>query len=93
MINHNIDVLRQKELTSSNEFINKNPEINLRVDLDIELNIKDFPSLNSSALNTSRSPVKDNNNGGDSSWVKVVGMGLETSSNKNSNDDRSGMEH
>jgi len=93
MINHNVDVLRQKELTSRNEFINKNPEINLPVDLDIDLNINEFPSLNSSALNTSRSPVKENNKGGDSSWVKVVGMGLETSSNKNSNDDRSSMEH
>lgn len=73
--------------------MDKNPEINLPTDLDVELNIQEFPILRSSNSFGSNSSVKKNDERIVSSWVKVSSMGLETINNKNSViNDRSNME-
>lgn len=92
MVVSNVDHIRNKDLTSRLEFLDKNPEINLPSDLNIDLNLADFPSLvQSSDLNTS-SPLKVEGVSLENSWVDIASKGLKPSTSQSGLDDRCNME-
>lgn len=68
---HNIDIMKVIELKNRTDFLDKNPEVSLSVNLDVGVNSELFPSLNSSSKGTDNPPLKDNNNSATKSWAKV----------------------
>lgn len=79
---HNIDIMKEIELKNRTDFLDKNPEVSLPVNLDVGVNSELFPSLNSSSKGTDNPPFKDNNNSATKSWAKVLTDGLEASNNQ-----------
>lgn len=92
MVASNIDLIRDKDLAGRRDFLEKNPEINLPTDLNVELNIEEFPSLVKEKTLTTSSPLKEMETIVDKSWVKITSKGLKPSTSNINNDDRSNME-
>lgn len=60
MINHNIDLMKQKELSSRMDFLDKNPVVLLPVNLDSELVINEHQDDSSNNLEVTKAPFKEN---------------------------------
>jgi hypothetical protein len=91
MINHNIDLMKQKELSGRMDFLDKNPEVTLPVNLDSVLTDNEQPE-SSNASQVVNAPLKDKSKV-ESSWAQVVANGLETSNNSNNSNERCNLEH
>jgi len=92
MINSNVDLILNKDLVGRKEFLEKNPEINLPTDLEIELDLENFPSLVSQSNTLRSSPLKEVDDSLENSWVKITSKGLKPSSSENVNNDRCNLE-
>lgn len=79
MIASNIDLIRDKDLVGRQEFLEKNPKTNLPSDLNIDLNLEEFPSLVSQNNLVITSPLKDKEDVFEKSWVKITSQGLKPS--------------
>jgi len=67
LINYNADLIRERDAVSRNDFIEKNAEINLPSDLNVDLNPKSFPSLVGETSPVETAPLKENVINGDKS--------------------------
>lgn len=88
VINNTIDGLKQKELDNLKTFEESNPEVNLPGDLNIEIDVEEFPPLSSSIS----SPAKGNIDISDRSWVQIVSKDKEENNLENFNNDRCFLE-
>lgn len=93
MINHNVVLMKEKELRSRNEFIDENPVVNLPANLDVECNSVTYPSPNPNMVVVVNSTMKESSNVAASSWVEVLTKGLEVSNVSIVSNERSSMEH
>lgn len=92
MIVNNVEHIINKDLASRVEFMEKNPEINLPSNLNVDLSLDDFPILvGNSNLNLSP-PLKENENKGNDSWAKITCKGLQPPNLNNDCNDRSNLE-
>jgi hypothetical protein len=78
MIVNNSEFIRNKDLSSRLDFIEKNPEVNLPADIDIILSVDNFPELVSSTT-TNISPLKGAEGVLENSWVDMASKGLKPS--------------
>jgi hypothetical protein len=92
MINSNVDLILTKDLMGRKEFLEKNPEINLPADLEINLDLENFPSLVSQSNTLTSAPLKEVDESLENSWVRITSKGLKPSSSKNVNNDRCNLE-
>lgn len=92
VINHNADLIVKKDIASRNDFIEKNPEINLPNDLNVDFNSENFPSLIDVNSPTGIAPLREEMSNGNNSWVKIASKGLKPSSSKLIPNDRSHLE-
>lgn len=82
-----IEHLKRKEIMSRTDFEDRNPEVNLPADLDVNLVTEDFPPL----VNRTDAPLKECFELGEQSWAKVASKSCERNKSSVSND-RSGLE-
>jgi hypothetical protein len=68
-----------KDLVGRKEFVEKNPEVNLPVNLDTDLNMENFPSLVQQPGILVCSPLKEIEGDLENSWVKITRKGLKAS--------------
>ena len=90
MINHNIDIMKEKELSGRMDFLDKNPEVGLPVNLDTVL-IGNEQSNNNNVSQIVNIPLKEKTSDG-SSWTQVVAKGLDTSKIQSSSNERCNLE-
>jgi dihydroorotase-like cyclic amidohydrolase len=83
--------MKQKELSGRMDFLDKNPEVTLPVNLDSVLTDNEQPE-SSNASQVVNAPLKDKSKV-ESSWAQVVANGLETSNNSNNSNERCNLEH
>lgn len=93
MINHNVALMKEKELSSRSDFIDKNHVVNLPTNVDVVSNSVSFPSLSPKMMQSGISPIKEINTVANSSWVEVLTKGLEVSDNSTVSNERGSMEH
>jgi hypothetical protein len=79
-VQEKLESLKQKELSARAMFVEKNPEVNLPNNLDIEISAEDFP------LNNFPSSLKDHVSLKSESWVDVASKSYVNSINKINND-------
>jgi predicted SPOUT superfamily RNA methylase MTH1 len=80
-VQEKLESLKQKELSARAMFVEKNPEVNLPNNLDIEILAEDFPPLNNSP-----GSLKDPVSLESESWVDVASKSCVNSINKVNND-------
>lgn len=79
LIKSNVDLFVTKDLDGRRDFVDKNPEVNLPVNLDTDLNLENFPNLENQSSTLLPSPLKEKGKDVENSWVKVTSKGLKTS--------------
>lgn len=92
MINDNLETITNRDLNDKARFMEANPEINLPADLDIDVNINDYPPLSGAVEVSPNSSLKKIEGPIQNSWVKIVNKGLKPSNESMISNDRSHVE-
>ena len=92
MITSNVELIRNKYMVGRVEFMERNPEINLPPDLNIDLSMEEFSCLAQDQNTPVTYPFKDGVSELENSWIKIAKKGLKPSTSKDSFNDRCNME-
>ena len=82
MIDNNVDLIRKRDIAGRREFVEKNPEVSLPTDLNIEVNMTDFSSLVQTSSTVISSPLKGDDASLENSCVRVTSKSLKPPTSK-----------
>lgn len=92
MIIDNLDLIKSKDLKTRSDFLEKNPEINLPSDLNLDMSLEDFPCLNEGVERDNITLLREDDVSLENSWVKIASKGLKPADTSNVSNDRCNLE-